>query len=392
MVKGRGSGEPRSGDERYVIDAVLRACDVLKAFHYDAENLRLRELVSRTGLSKTTVFRILHSLQAGGLVERISSDTYRATIKPIRRRGVKLGYAAQGRQFPFSREVTQSIEAAANQEGIDLVSVNNQFSPKIALRNANQLIDAGVHIAIEHQTFEEVAPAIAAKFKEANIPLIAVGFPHPGAIYYGASNYQAGLIAGNALARCAKHYWQEEFEELILVARPVGGPLAQTRVEGIESGLRQSLVKNFRFRTVRLNGDGQFAPSLDAVRKYLRHRRSSRVLVGAINDCCALGAIRAFEEAGCLDRCVVVGQGASMEGRAEIRRSGTRLFGSVAYFPENYGPQLVSLALGILGNKPLPTAIFVKHRLITREHVDHFYPNDVLLSPDDLQTMLWQMH
>jgi ribose transport system substrate-binding protein len=391
-VKGRASGESGPGNQRYVIESILRACDVLKAFRYDAEHLRLRDLVSRTGLSKTTVFRVLHSLQAGGLVERISPDTYRSTIKPIPRRGVKLGYAAQGRQFPFSREVTQSIEAAANQEGIDLVSVNNQFSPRIALKNANELIKAGVHIAIEHQTFEEVAPAIAAKFKEANIPLIAVGFPHPGAIYYGASNYQAGLIAGHALARWAKHHWQEEFDELILVARPVGGPLAQTRVDGIESGLRESLVKNFRFQTVRLNGDGQFAPSLEAVRKYLRHRRSSRVLVGAINDCCALGAIRAFEEAGCLDSCAVVGQGASMEGRAEIRRSGTRFLGSVAYFPENYGPQLVSLALGILGNKPLPTAIFVKHRLITRENVDHFYPNDILLSPDDLQTMLWQMH
>jgi ribose transport system substrate-binding protein len=391
-VKNGGSRYLQLGNQRYVVDAILRACEVLKAFGYEAECLRLRDLVSRTGLSKTTVFRIIQSLEAGGLIDRVSPDTYRTTIKPVKRRGVKLGYAAQGRQFPFSREVTQSVEAAASEEGIDLVSVNNHFSPRVAFRNAEELIEAGVHVAIEHQTFEEVAPVIAAKFREAKIPLIAVGFPHPGAIYYGPSNYQAGLVAGQALARWAKHHWQEEFDELVLLIRPSGGPIAKSRIDGIEAGVRETLVRNYGFETVRLNGEGQFAPALETVRKYLRHRRGSRSLVGAMNDSCALGAIRAFEEAGCAENCVAVSQGASVEGRAEIRTKGTRLIGSVAYFPENYGPQLISLSLAILGNKPLPTAVFVKHRLITRDNVDHFYPNDILLCPDDLQAILWQMH
>jgi len=63
-------------------------------------------------------------------------------------------------------------------------------------------------------------------------------------------------------------------------------------------------------------------------------------------------------------------------GRAEIRHAGTRLIGSVAFFPETYGPQLIDLAFLILQGKPAPPAVFVKHILITSENVDHHYPND----------------
>ena len=43
-----------------------------------------------------------------------------------------------------------------------------------------------------------------------------------------------------------------------------------------------------------------------------------------------------------------MGQNASPEGRAELREPGTRLIGSVAYFPEKYGAEIVAVALDIL--------------------------------------------
>ena len=53
-----------------------------------------------------------------------------------------------------------------------------------------------VDLVIEFQTDEHVAPIVAAKYREANIPLIAIEVPHPGATYFGANNYEAGLIGG----------------------------------------------------------------------------------------------------------------------------------------------------------------------------------------------------
>ena len=93
----------------------------------------------------------------------------------------------------------------------------------------------------------------------------------------------------------------------------------------------------------------------------------------------ALGALRAFEEAGRLTNCVVVGQNADPEGRAELRKANTSFIGSVAFFPDRYGDALIRLALDILTHKPTPPAVFMKHQLITRYNVDHVYPNDGLL-------------
>src|SRR5205809_275482 len=115
------------------------------------------------------------------------------------------------------------------------------------------------------------------------------------------------------------------------------------------------------------------------MRRHLRGSRARHVLVGAINDPSALGALRAFQEAGRTDGCAVMGQNASPEGRVELRQPGTRLIGSVAYFPEKYGEEIVSVALDLLHRRPVPPAVFVKHQLVTPENVNHIYPNDELM-------------
>ena len=115
------------------------------------------------------------------------------------------------------------------------------------------------------------------------------------------------------------------------------------------------------------------------VRRHLRLGCMGRCLVGAINDSAALGALRAFEEAGRANQCAICGQNGSLEARVELRRNNTRLFWSVAYFAESYGPGVVRMALDILNRRHVPPAVFTRHDLITSRNVDHLYPNDSLL-------------
>ena len=104
-------------------------------------------------------------------------------------------------------------------------------------------------------------------------------------------------------------------------------------------------------------------------------------LIGTMNDGSALGALRAFEEAGRLDDCAVMGQNGSAVARFELRRPHTRLIGCVAFFPETYGAGLVRLALDILNRRFVPPAVFTRHLLLTPSNVDHIYPNDALIQP-----------
>ncbi len=356
--------------------SVVRACNLLRAFRHKGEVLSLAELATRTSLSKTTVFRLMRSLVRGGLAECVGKGSYRSLVLLQGARTIRLGFAAQT-DSEFSREVTRGMELAAARAGVHLTTVNNRYSARRALENAELLIREGVDLVIEFQTYERVAPVIASKFLEARIPVIALEVPHPGATYFGANNYQAGLIGGRALGRWAKTHWNGEVEEILLLELPIAGSLPQLRISGFLAGLRQELPNLDRVPVTHLDGKGDLERNLWTVRKHLtRYGARRRTLIGAINDMAALGALRAFEEAGALHLCAAMGQNGTRQARLELRRRGSRLIGTVAYFPERYGDEVIPLALGILQHKLLPSAVFVKHQLLTADNVDHFYPLD----------------
>jgi ribose transport system substrate-binding protein len=378
----------RRGSDRYLCQAVSRACDVIEAFRTPGDQLRLSDIAERTGLSVSTAFRILFTLEQRGMVLRVGERQYQLNIRAPKRGRHRIGYAGQSQEFAFSRAVAEGLSEAAAKADVDLFVLDNHYSAKAALRNAETLVRERVELAIEFQTDEHVAPIISAKLMEADIPMIAVEIPHPGATYYGANNYSAGVIGGRLLGRWARQHWPEPVDEVLLLELAMAGSLPRARLTGTLAGIRDILPSIEDSRVFWLDGKGQFGPSLETVRKHLRHSRAQRVLIGAINDPSALGALRAFEEAGRAETCIVMGQNASLEARSELRKHATRLVGSVAYFPELYGEALIPLALDILQRKPVPPAVFVKHQMVTRENVDRLYPNDALLSPGELEILL----
>ena len=363
----------------YLVKAVVHSSRILSAFRSSGEALPLRDVAQRSGLPKSMVFRLLYTLERCGMVEKVGENLYRSSLRPLKQRLYRLGYAAQGTDYQFSKEVSTGLQRAAAAEGIELISVDNRYNPKIAQRNADVLVREKVDLVIEFQTDEQVAPIVAAKYREAGIPLIAIEIPHPGATYFGANNYEAGLIGGRCLGRWAKHHWHGTVDEIVLLALKRAGSLPQMRLTGMLVGMKDVCPPLEHCRVTYLDGDGKLGNSFEAMRRHLRISRARRVLVGAINDPSALGALRAFQEAGRTDSCAIMGQNASPEGRAELRAPGTRLIGSVAYFPEKYGSEIVNVALDILHRRPVPPAVFVKHQLVTPENVNHIYPNDELM-------------
>jgi ribose transport system substrate-binding protein len=368
------SAPPRRGD-RNESQTVLRACEVLKSFRSLGEELSLTDVIERTHLPKTTVFRLLRTLIHGGLLERASSGVYRNCFGPVTARPLRIGFAAQG-DFEFCRTVMQSVKNAAAREHVHLITVNNRYSAREALRNADLLIKERVDLVLEYQTYERVAPVIASKFLEANTPVIAIEIPHPGATYFGANNYKAGLIGGKALGRWAREHWDGKVEQVVLLELPIAGSLLELRITGLLDGLRAELPSIVNVPVAHLNGRGDFEQVLEIIRQYLRRAPARRTLIGTVNDVCALAALKAYEEVGASDKCAVVGQNAIRETRNELRRSGTRLIGTVAYFPERYGDEIIPLAIGILQKRSVPTTVFVKHQLITPRNVDLIYPLD----------------
>jgi ribose transport system substrate-binding protein len=371
--------DAQANRDGYLVKSLVHASQILWVFQHPGEGLRLRDVMDRTGFGKGMCFRLLYTLRHCGFIEKVDGNRYRLTSEIRRRKRYRIGYASQGQDSSFGHEVQRGLVRAAERERVELIEVDNRYQPKIALRNAELLIREGVDLVIEFQTDESVAPAIAAKYHEAKIPLIAIDIPHPGSTYFGANNYEAGLLAGRYLGKWARLLWSGHADEILLVELARAGSLPASRVRGAVAGIREVIHDAAHWPVVSVDGDGQFKTALERVRSHLRKSSARRILVAAANDPSALGAARAFEEAGRADDCAIAGQNAEPDARAELRRSRTPLIASIGYFPEKYGDGLIRLALDILGRRAVPPAAFVKHQVITRENVDHLYPNDALM-------------
>src|SRR5260370_30277861 len=326
-----------SNQNRYVVKSLVHASRVLEAFQSSGDVLRLRDVVTRTSFNKGMCFRLLYTLHQCGFLDKVGENHYRLASEVRRRRLYRIGYAAQGQDTSFDREGRERVVRAAEREQVELIVVDNRYQPKIALRSADYLIKEQVDLVIEFQTDELIASAIATKYLEANIPFIAIDIPHPGATYFGANNYQAGMMAGHYLGRWAKKHWDSEPDEILMVELHRAGSLPKARIRGIQTGIAEIIRVLERCRISSVDGDGQFQTTLERVRKHLRESKAKRVLVGAANDSSALGALRAYEEAGRASECAIVSQNAEPEARAQRRSANTRLIASVAYFPEKYG-------------------------------------------------------
>ncbi len=358
-------------------NSVLRACEILRLFKSETEILRVRDIAQRTGLHKATVSRLLAVLAEAGMVQRSEPRGYISLIRFTSREMFRIGYASQAETSTFAHEVTTSLRRAAERAGVQLVFVDNRLNPMVALRNAERLVKERVNLVIEFQTFDSVAPLISSKLQQAGIPMIAIDIPHPGAVYYGANNYEAGLIAGRALGRWAVRHWDGNVEHVILIELSAAGRLPQLRLSGALAGLREILPGIADERVVRLEGTDSLRQSIAEVRRFVRSVRPRRVLITAINDACAMGGVRAFEEAGLGQECAVVGHGAVRDARDEMRRPNSRLIGSVAFFPERYGAAVIRLAIAMLKHEAVPPAVFTAHRLVTAQNVDRLYGNEI---------------
>lgn len=387
-MKHNGSSEgqsPRSSRRPYTVKSILKAAAVLRSFKSSSEILELRFIAERVRFNKVTTFRLSETLVEAGLLARAGQQGYRLQVDLTPSRRYRIGYGAQSRVVPFTATVTDSVITAASAANAELLVLNNNFSAKTALLNADRFIKEKVDLVIDAQLDFRIAPQIAAKFSDAQIPFIALDQPHPGAFYFGVDNYKAGRLAGRYLGKWTMKSWQGSPSEIILIGADFGGPHLRARLTGFQDGLHEIVPEIRNLPNSYIDTKSQFERTLDAVRKHLRRRRIKRALVCAVNDTSALAALQAFRDFGIEEECAVAGQDACLEAREEMRRPATRFVCSVAYFPENYGTSLMKIAADILSDKPVPPATFIQHELVTPANVDRVYPNDAWMKTQSVR-------
>ncbi len=256
----------------YLIKSVCEASRLIAAFESPGEILRQHQLVERTGLTRGIVHRILYTLAKEGIIEKPAPHQYRCFLHLSRRTKWKIGFGEPGIHSTFVRDVSQGLRVAVEKcEELELFALDHQYKPRVAIANSEAFIAEGMDLVIEYQIDEHAAHIAAERYRENNIPVIAVNNPYPGTTYFGANNYEAGLIGGRYLGRWAKENWKGEIGEIVMVDNAHAGSIPKSRLTGMVRGIREALGDlGDKIPVVYINGDGQFEPAWAAMRKHLR--------------------------------------------------------------------------------------------------------------------------
>ena len=350
-----------------------KGLSVLEAVENAAQPVSIRDVAGATGIQRLAVYRLLATLEARGYVRRSEDKRYRATA---RRRRILLGYAAPLSGNTFREDMAASIQRAAEQADVDVLLLDNnpEDAPQL-MRNTETMIEARVDVAMFFQPVESLGHMIADRLATAGVRFITIERPIQGGVYFGANNYQAGRLAGQALGAYARDNWAGRFDRVVLIEGAWTSTNVNARLAGVLVGVGDILGPVSERNVIHLHGNANQEASRIAMADLLTGvGRAKRLLVSGFNDISALGASQAVIEARRAATVAIVGHNAMQEGRCEIRKPGSPFFASVAYFPERYGSKLVKLACGIAHGETTAPAAYTDHVVIDRFNVDRLYP------------------
>jgi ribose transport system substrate-binding protein len=353
----------RKSRRLYLIPVLSKALDILELLQAENQPMTLEAIHRQTKISKTTVYRVLKTFVHRGYLSQSPDGLYRQVTRPKK---LCFGFGGLSGDLPFSVEVTESLKAAASSVGVDLMVLDNCYDAATAMRNAEEFVKRRVDLVIEFQIEQEAAPVIADKIAAAKIPLIAIDIPHPHATYFGVDNYRVGFEAGEILAGHALKQWDGKVDWILGLDLPEAGLLVQSRVtgafEGVRGGIPDLPVECF----VRLDGRGIRDRSRKLISDFLeRHPRDKHILIAAVNDTSALGALDAVHEKKREKHVAIVGQDCIAEAVAEMSKAGSTFIGSVSHEAGSYGPSLVHLGLALLRGQTVPPYNYVEHKMVT---------------------------
>ena len=277
-------------------------------------------------------------------------------------------------------EIRRSFELASRSLPLDMMYYDNGGDAEKALVNAADAVSRKVDLLIEYNSDTAANAEIGRQLKTAGIPVLAINHAIPGAPLYTADHLAAGRIAGQTLGQFAKQNWSDRTPVVVIlgdVADP--SPSVAARIQGVTEGLRQELPN---VPPILLDSAGHSVRAEGVLAKFLGTQTRRKVLVATLDDASALAAKSAVETAGRTSDCVIVSQGASriVHGGASEKKEidpanrGSIILGSVAYYFDRYGYEVLPIAMQMLRGEQVPARTLTNHVLISAKNVFREYP------------------
>ena len=325
-----GQDEPpepaaRAVHELYLVKSLVHASEILWSFHHPGEGLRLRDVMERTGFGKGMCFRLLYTLRHLGFIEKLDNNRYRLTSRHpppadapyrLRRagagqllcpRGAREGHARRRTRAGRPHRRRQPLPAEGRAEECGAADPGRRrpgdrvpdrrgdgAGDRIEVPRGQHPADRDRHSASGRDVFRRQQLRSRADRRPASGALGQAEVERAGRRDPAARARARGFAAGGAREGRDRRHPRSAARRAGLAGR------VDRRRRAVQDGA----------------GARAQAPARDP--------KAERVLVGAANDSSALGAARAFQEAGRGDDCAIAGQNAEPDARAELREPRAR--------------------------------------------------------------------
>jgi len=283
---------------------------------------------------------------------------------------------SQGESFATSM-VGSVINAASITGCVTIKTLVDNASAATALSNIQTFINEKVSGVILANVVQSADPGLLSALHRAKIPVVTTFIsPEPqssSSPFIDVNDAAAGKSGGVALAKNFLKLHKGKVPYVIVGAFPEGGPISVARMSGFSGGVK-SVIKGLPGSHVKTI-DTQAAPNVaytqtaDALASI---PKGSYILFAGINDETTNGMYQAINAAGRIKFASAMGMGGDPSGVYYICHEPS-FFGSVGFFPENYGNYLLPSVLDMTrGIKLRPTNYF-STAVLTRANVKTYY-------------------
>lgn len=268
----------------------------------------------------------------------------------------RIGFLVNKDRNSFVQSVHNSIlEATSMHKSLSLAVRECDGNYESTEENLNKLINDGVDIIIDYSLCMESLMYVSERCLMRNIKLISVDYLAPEAIYFGADNAKAGALAGKKAARFIKENWENSLDHLIVLGKYGNEPITRMRIssalEKIENQIPTSKIAIHSIEW----GNPAINPTQALIKVLKEIPESSKLLILAFNVRLLLASYDLILQYRTDKNTVIVGQNHTKQIEELMNKDGSPILGCVHYKSENYGENIISLALQILNKIEVPT-------------------------------------
>ncbi len=368
-----------------VVSSALNVVALLDSSKFDRVGLKpfaqlsqIDHIVSDDGISS----EIIRTLQHANVSLTICGEHTVQSLSPQSeaKKHYKIGFANLSEKMPFAIDVRRGLERAVKAYShVDLVIADNDLKSDRAVQVADEFIEQKLDLVIEYQIDETIGNLLMNRFRDHEIPVIAVDIPMVGATFFGVDNYKSGHKAGRALGLWIKEHWQGKLDTLIILEEKRAGPLPAARIQGQLHGIEEIIGEIALEKRLVLDSGNTTEKSYEQSARALKKLdKTDKLAFISFNDDAALGASRALQEFSPKQEAVIVGQGADRRIRDEIRKGNPHIIGSSSFNPERYGEKIINLALKILKGDSVAPAVYIETVFINSQNLEAFEKDTLL--------------